>query len=59
MPKFSMEEEALAGQTAHAAPPSASSAVRGRVAQLMGGLDLHAPADDGALGDDDLSLVMT
>jgi hypothetical protein len=54
-----MEEEALAGQTAHAAPPSASSAVRGRVAQLMGGLDLHAPADDGALGDDDLSLVMT
>ena len=39
VPKFSMEEEALA-----AAPPPASAAVSGRVAQLMGGLGLHSDA---------------
>jgi hypothetical protein len=39
-----MEEEALAGQSAAAAPPSASAAVSGRVAQLMGGLGLHSDA---------------
>ena len=44
VPKFSMEEEALAGQSAAAAPPSASAAVSGRVAQLMGGLGLHSDA---------------
>ncbi len=49
-----MEEESLAGPAVLAAPLSQSSAVRGRVAQLMGGLDLHAPAEDGAMSDDDL-----
>jgi hypothetical protein len=44
VPKFSMEEEVLAGQLAAAVPPPASAAVSGRVAQLMGGLGLHSDA---------------
>jgi hypothetical protein len=48
-----MEEEKLAGQTAAEAPRPAASAVSGRVAQLMGGLDIRAPADGGDIMDDE------
>jgi hypothetical protein len=47
-----MEEEKLAGQTAAEAPRPAASAVSGRVAQLMGGLDIRAPADGDIMDDE-------
>ena len=50
--RLALEEEKLAVQSTHAPPPSASSAVSSRVAQLMGGLGLHAPTDGDVMGDE-------
>ena len=54
VPKFSMEEEKLAEQSADAALPLASTAVSARVVQLMTGLGLRAPTHGDDMGDDDL-----
>jgi hypothetical protein len=51
VPKFSLEEEALADKSAAPPPPSA---VSGRVAQLMGGLGLRGTTDSDAMCDADL-----
>ncbi len=54
VPKFSMEEEKLAEQSADAALPLASSAVSARVVQLMTGLGLRATTHGDDMGDHDL-----
>ncbi len=54
VPKFSVEEQALADKSAAGPPPPTASSVSTRVAQLMGGLGLRATTGSDAMGDDDL-----